>query len=60
MSVTERYRRYCLGAILYVPGMAVTSLPELHGKYGAEPKLVWLPMVVSQCEIICNGFMVLW
>ena len=49
MSVRERY---LLGAILYVPGTAVTSLPELHRKYGAEPKLVWLPGVVSDCSII--------
>jgi hypothetical protein len=51
MSVRERY---LLGAILYVPGTAVTSLPELHRKYGAEPKLVWLPGFVNDCAIIIS------
>ncbi len=37
---------------MYVPGTAVTSLPELHRKFGADPKLVWLPGVVSDCSII--------
>jgi hypothetical protein len=49
MSVSQRYS---LGALVYVPGTAVTSLPELHRKFGAEPKLVWLPGVVKHCEII--------
>jgi hypothetical protein len=49
MSVSQRYS---LGALVYVPGTAVTSLPELHRKYGAEPKLVWLPGLVKHCEII--------
>jgi hypothetical protein len=48
MSVNQRYR---LGALVYVPGTAVTSLPELHRKYGADPKLVWLPGFVNSCEI---------
>jgi hypothetical protein len=48
MSVSERYS---LGALVYVPGTAVTSLPELHRKYGADPKLVWLPGFVNSCEI---------
>ncbi len=44
--------RYSLRALVYVPGTAVTSLPELHRKFGAEPKLVWLSGVVKHCEII--------
>jgi hypothetical protein len=51
MSVSDRYR---LGALLYVPGTAVTSLPELHRKYGADPKLVWLPGFVNSCDIIIS------
>jgi hypothetical protein len=52
MSVSDRYR---LGALLYVPATSVTSLANVHRKFGDKPKLVWLPGFVNDCAIIISA-----
>jgi hypothetical protein len=38
--------------LFFVPGTSVTSLANLHRKYGDEPKLVWLPGRVDTCAVV--------
>jgi hypothetical protein len=52
MTLAERYT---LGALVYVPGTVITSLPELHRKYGDKPKLVWFPGIVTACDIVLSS-----
>jgi hypothetical protein len=49
MSIASRYS---VGALVFVPGTSVTSLANLHRKYGNGPKLVWLPGRVDTCAIV--------